>query len=172
MAAFEFNVPLTRDASNWGTSLVDTLKQSFTQISKQIADNNVKPQIEQLTLTITEAIQTINSTNETAHEALRLAQSNASDIVLLREEFREMKSLCNDLKAENVELKQRADDSEIYSRKENLVIKGIAEKANETDEQCVSAVKLFFTNHLNIDGRVVESMKFVRCHRLGVVTGR
>ena len=60
MSAFDFNEPLTRDVTNWGTLLVNTLKESFTQISKQIADINVNKQIEQLADTL--AVGTRGST--------------------------------------------------------------------------------------------------------------
>ena len=71
MPSFNFNVPITRDATNWGNVLVDTLKQSFTQLSKQIADNNVSQlteQIQKLTVTVQEGI---NGVRETANEALQ-----------------------------------------------------------------------------------------------------
>ena len=169
MSAFEFNVTLTRDPLNWGTLLVETLKKSFTHISQQIEDNSVKQEIEQLTLTVKESIESINGVKKTADEALQLAKSNSSEIVVLREELREMKSACDHLREENVQLKYRADDTEIYSRKDNLVIKGITEIENENDEQCMNGVKLFFRNQLNIDSTVVDNMNFVRCHRLGSV---
>ena len=46
--SFDFNVPFTRDAGIWANLLVETLKQSFSQISEQIANNNMRSELEDM----------------------------------------------------------------------------------------------------------------------------
>ena len=46
--SFDFNVPFTRDAGIWANLLVETLKQSFSEISEQIANNNLRSELEDL----------------------------------------------------------------------------------------------------------------------------
>lgn len=167
MATFEFKVPVTRDFSNWGSQLVETLKVSFSKISQQINDNNVREEIQDLTTTIQNSIVSITAVKSTADEALQLARDNAVTIKSLKDDLKSMESTCNDLKDENTVLKQRSDDLEIYSRKNNLVIRGIAENDNESDDQCSAAVKLFFKEQLKLDDTDVAQIKFIRCHRLG-----
>ena len=133
--SFDFNVPFTRDAGIWANLLVETLKQSFSQISEQIANNNMRSELEDLKKTFTTSIDGIKTT---ADDALHLAQSNATSIIDLRNEFTVKLSDVNDkcvkledenvaLKSENVLMKQQLDDSEIYSRRKNLIIQGISD---------------------------------------------
>ena len=74
----------------------------------------------------------------------------------------------SEVKAENTLLKRRADDMEVYSRKDNLIIRGIDEQKNETEQLCVDAVKMFFKEQLKLDEGAISAMKFVRCHRIGL----
>ena len=170
--SFDFNVPFTRDAGIWANLLVETLKQSFSQISEQIANNNMRSELEDLKKTFTTSIDGIKIT---ADDALHLAQSNATSIIDLRNEFTVKLSDVNDkcvkledenvaLKSENVLMKQQLDDSEIYSRRKNLIIQGIPDVKNETDEQCEISVKDFLKNQLKLE---IRDMKFVACHRIG-----
>ena len=75
---------------------------------------------------------------------------------------------CNALNAKNRHLTEQQEQQETYSRKENLVVRGINEVPNEeTEDMCVAAVKQTFTKNLNIDKDYVDRMIIVRCHRLG-----
>ena len=48
-----------------------------------------------------------------------------------------------------------------------IVIRGVAEREAETDEQCVESVSRILINNINIDETVVNEMVIVRCHRMG-----
>ena len=62
--------------------------------------------------------------------------------------------------------KNKSNDIETYSRKNNIIINGIPEVSGETNEICESAVWAFLRNTLNIDGAVVDDIQCTRCHRL------
>ena len=94
----------------------------------------MRSELEDLKKTFTTSIDGIKTT---ADDALHLAQSNAISIIDLRNEFTVKLSDVNDkcvkledenvaLKSENVLMKQ-LDDSEIYSRRKNLIIQGISD---------------------------------------------
>ena len=65
---------------------------------------------------------------------------------------------------ENVKLKQKITHLENYSRRDNLTIRRIPETK---DEVCKTVVKTFCKDKLKLDTAFVDSIKIVRCHRLG-----
>ena len=65
---------------------------------------------------------------------------------------------------ENWKLKQKLNHLENYSRRDNLVIRGIAETK---DEVCETIVKIFCKDKMKLDSVFIDSIKIVRCHRLG-----
>ena len=133
------------------------------KLSQQIVDIDVRNQLEDLKNTLDNSIVAIKNT---ANDALQLAQSNATSITSMKDELRNefrvelavvnskytnleaenvtLKNICADLQAENVQLKEDRDDNDIYSRKSNLVLKGIPESKDEDDNQCETVVKTFF----------------------------
>ena len=60
-----------------------------------------------------------------------------------------------------------AHAQETYSRRNNLMIRGIPEKNEETEEMCITAVRNFLIKEMNIDAAAVSRMTLVRCHRVG-----
>ena len=71
------------------------------------------------------------------------------------------------LRTSNRKLTARVDSQESYTRKENLVIRGIKDNGDETPEASIAAVRNVFIRDLKLDADVVNKMIFVRCHRLG-----
>ena len=118
MSVFDFNLPLTREVTTWASQLVDAIHDSFTKISTQIQELNIKEEVR--------VVKNI------AVSAWDLAKANADAIKVLHDELLEVK-------AENTLLKRRADDMEVYSRKDNLIIRGIDEQKNETEQLCAGA---------------------------------
>ena len=69
---------------------------------------------------------------------------------------------------QEVTLTEQQEQQDTYSRKENLVIRGIDEAAaEETEDMCITAVRQMCMNNLNIDRDHANGMVIVRCHRLG-----
>ena len=71
------------------------------------------------------------------------------------------------LKEENAHLNRRSDNQDTYSRRDNLVIRGVREGEVEDDNACEKVARDFFKQQLHVDDPVVDSIQFVRCHRLG-----
>ena len=65
---------------------------------------------------------------------------------------------------ENLKLKQKLTHLENYSRRDNLVIRGIKETK---DEVCEAVVKTFCKDKLKFESEVIDCIKIVQCHRLG-----
>ena len=109
-------------------------------------------------------INVVRVVKNIAVSAWDLAKANADAIKVLHDELIEMK-------AENTLLKRRADDMEVYSRKDNLIIRGIDEQKNETEQLCVDAVKLFFKvmgseNHTPRFIFLIEALGPISCKNL------
>ena len=114
----------------------------------------------------------LTEVKKVANAAHDLAKSNAKAIQSLEQRMTQrvfnLERKCNALNAKNRHLTEQQEQQETYSRKENLVVRGINEVPNEeTEDMCVAAVKQTFTNNLNIDKDYVDRMIIVRCHRLG-----
>lgn len=159
---FSFETEVNGDVENWATLLVRTLTQSISQLHTQ--NKVVSNQIEQLQSTLDQNVQQVK---QTADDALSLAQKNATSIDTINLQLEELKAENKQLKSENAEIKQRTDDLEIYSRKKNIVIKGIPETVDEDGRQCLAAVKSFFKTQLKFKDDRIDKMKFDNCHRLG-----
>ena len=64
-------------------------------------------------------------------------------------------------------LQQQTNNGENYSRRKNLVIRGIDEVQQETDDICELATRNFLKAQLKLSDAVVDEMQLVRCHRMG-----
>ena len=62
---------------------------------------------------------------------------------------------------------QQSNSSENYSRRNNIVLRGIVETDNETNEKCEEEVKTFLLNKLNMSAESVNALRIERCHRMG-----
>ena len=52
------------------------------------------------------------------------------------------------------------------AEKNNIIIRGLRETENESNDQCEHMVRLFLVNNLKIKEEDVKAIQFVRCHRL------
>ena len=102
-----------------------------------------------------------------ATSAHSMAVANAAAIESLKKDLFNVHRKCNGLSAKNKRLTEQQEAQDTYSRRENLVIRGVAEREAETDEQCVESVRRILINNINIDETVVNEMVIVRCHRMG-----
>ena len=67
---------------------------------------------------------------------------------MLEQSLFEVQNNNNGLAQENTRLHKRCDDQELYSRRENLAISGVAEAENEDDGACKQiAGDIFVQNH-------------------------
>ena len=87
-------------------------------------------------------------------------------------EMKYCKHSCNELIAENKSLKLHTNKLDNYSRRMNIIIRGIDDSKEETNDQCVHKVYDFLKNQLKLDDGTVDRIKFAGCHRLSVSTNR
>ena len=71
------------------------------------------------------------------------------------------------LKEDNSYLHRRSDNQDSYSRRENLVIRGVGEEEADDSDSCKRLAKNFFVTQLHISEADVNAINIVRCHRLG-----
>lgn len=109
-------------------------------------------------------LETVNTTKQVAESALEKTLENTAAITTLQEKMAKMKYNYNNINQENIKLKSQVNYLDNYGRRNNLVVRGIAET---NEEDCVKLLRSFLKNNLNMDDNFTNSVKFVRCHRLG-----
>ena len=153
----------------WAKLLCSKLTNMFRGISNQIAavETNCRDISNQLRDFKDEVQNEIKRVDLKATEALDAAKDNKVAIQRLEQQLVASNRRCNGLQEENRKLTARVDSQESYTRKENLVIRGIKDNGDETPEASIAAVRNVFIRDLKLDADVVNKMIFVRCHRLG-----
>ena len=67
----------------------------------------------------------------------------------------------------NKQIRQQTNSNENYSRRKNIVIRGIAEEEDETNATCEEKVRRFMCEKLKLTEDTVSAVDIVRCHRMG-----
>ena len=116
----------------------------------------------------------VKHAHDVASEAMNIATAAQASVdtwknivTLLQKNVHKLTVQNKELKEENIQLNRRSDNQDSYSRRDNLVIRGIDENDTEIEESCKVVAKNFFTQQLNISADEVEHITIVRCHRLG-----
>lgn len=166
------NIP---DRSSWAHHLVGDITSAFDKVTEKLTSINISiisenEELKELITTVKEEIlNSVSDVQTTAEDAKEQSAKNANDIVLLQNQMQKLQRHCNVLEEENVSLKSKSEQIELYSRRDNLVIHGVPDNKNETNEQCISAARLFMKQQLELDHNTVENIRFVRCHRMGMM---
>ena len=90
----------------------------------------------------------------------------------LKSENQKLKYINDRLTYENNQVKQQSNKNENYSRRKNIVRRGITEKDNEINVICKEEARKFICEKLNLSKETVSTMDFVRCHRMGGLDGK
>ena len=173
---FEVNITETSRAPAWGIALAAQINAQYRSISKQI--NSVKADCssisEQLADFKTKVQMDIQRIDEKATEALNTANANkaaisanADTIKRLETELNRVNRKCDGLELENEKLTNQQESHESYSRGDNLLIRGIKEQHNETQETCIAAVRDVLIRDFKMEPDFVNKIVIVRCHRFG-----
>ena len=173
--------------SEWGKALIDTLNPIIDRLEKLIAGVNENTN-QQFKTFKEEFNNKIDDIKGTATSALTLAQHNEQSIQTMSSRIDSLETTCaklsvenksinirNDkleftceqLSNENRQLKQHTNNLDNYSRRSNVVIRGITEPQQESNADCERAARDFFKDQLKLSDDVVGAVKFERCHRLG-----
>ena len=102
-----------------------------------------------------------------ATDAHTMAVANAAAIESVNKRVFNMERKYNGLTNKCRRLTELCESQDTYSRRENLVIRGVDEGIEETDDICMNTVKEILIQKMNIDKTDVDRMTIVRCHRLG-----
>ena len=112
-------------------------------------------------------LRDVKETNTLAQEAYNIAKAAHDANNKLEQKVIIMDVKNKGLTQENNRLSRRCDDQEAYSRRDNIVIRGVPKAADEDNAGCSHVTRDFFEQNLNITQAHVEGMKFVRCHQIG-----
>ena len=156
--------------SEWGKSLIDTLNGIFSTF---LAD--VTKQFDEIKLDIATKVEAVE---KSATDALALAQENQKNFEIFKEETnkkidyvvaenKSLKYLNDRLEVKVKQNVQQSNSSENYSRRNNIVVRGIVETDNETNEKCEEEIKSFLLNKLSLSAESVSALRIERCHRMG-----
>ena len=156
--------------SEWGKSLIDTLNGIFSTF---LAD--VTKQFDEIKLDIATKVEAVE---KSATDALALAQENQKNFEIFKEETnkkidyvvaenKSLKYLNDRLEVKVKQNVQQSNSSENYSRRNNIVVRGIVETDNETNEKCEEEIKSFLLNKLSLSAESVSALCIERCHRMG-----
>ena len=113
-------------------------------------------QIEQLKPSIVNELKAefsgeIQAVKKIASDALDLALSNEDKIRSMKEDILDLRIVCSRVTEENGRLRLQCDRQESYSRKDNLIIRGLTEEQDETEEKCIKKIKNFLINNLSLE---------------------
>ena len=158
----------------------DSFKNAFIDLKTSV-NNDVKDMVININKAteIATAAKSIADLNTTAiielrtHLKAELKEELDGEILELKSEINEMKSeLCSvKIKYRNLErdfddVKNQTNNIETYYRKDNIVFYGIAQKQNESNDECAAAVRKFMVEVLKIPQDRVNAVVFIRCHRI------
>lgn len=132
----------------------------------------VAEQLAQLTNTIHELRNEIANAKTDIDEIKRSGSTSHDTLDTVVKNVEQLERLTKDTQLDLTSLKQKFDNLhermihlEAQSRRDNLLIDGIAEPEGETDVGCLQTVYLFFEKKLGISN--LKEIKIVRCHRIG-----
>ena len=119
-------------------------------------------------------LRRVTEAEKRATEAVDMACANAAMIKTLNTKLIDMDTKFDTLSKkydnvciDNKRLQGLHDQQETYSRRDNLLIRGINEQAEESDDMCIAAARRFFIDDMKLDEATVNNMTIVRCHRIG-----
>ena len=167
-------------AARWCAELAVSITKCFATLSKELRTEsrdtnssiqNIDSKFDALSEKI---LRDVKETTTLAQEAydIAMAAHGANNKLEQKVEKLEKTKFIMDIKnkslvQENIRLNKRCDDQETYSRRDNIVIRGVSEAADEDNAGCNQVTRDFLVQNLNIGQGDVEKIRFVRCHRIG-----
>ena len=183
----EVTIPIPDGIDEWGKILITSLNSVFNGIVKVFRDDFGKLSAEVATVK-TELLQNSKCSNDKAEEAIAVSNETAQIVEGVRSELAELKreltvarevisdnrtemtTLRNEvveLKRERARVKQQTNLQEVYSRRDNLTIRGIPELQQGDNTSCDQLLRNFFVGSMSMNKEEVDAMRFVRVHRIG-----
>ena len=149
----------------FATDLVNSMNCALEKITSSInsMNSNLSRRIGELQVSMDQQIALTARKADAAHD---IATKARTEMDQLRNEVAELKKWCTKLQGESVSVQSQANSMETYSRRDNLIIYGIKEPANESAFLCQKAVRQMFVDQLKFSDAEAAAVPFVRCHRL------
>ena len=167
-------------AARWCAALADSITKCFDTLSKELraesrdtklSIQNIDSKFDALSEKI---LHDVSETNKLAQEAYDIAVAAVDSNNKLEQKVEKLEQTVfimgvknKGLANENNRLNKRCNDQETYSRRENIVIRGVAEAVDEDNASCIRVTKEFLVQYLNFSDADAERIMFVRCHRVG-----
>ena len=164
MPLFTINIP--GEAPEWISEFNSQLSKCFESISMQMdnLDSKLSGKFDALRAAVKSELSDIKNIANDAHN---MAIANAAAIESVNKRVFNMERKSNGLANKCKRLTELCESQDTYSRRENLVIRGVDEGIDETDDICMNTVTEILVQKMNIDKADVDRMTIVRCHRLG-----
>lgn len=142
---------------------IKSFKMTTSEASLDIALGKGAPDWANNLLTAINTKLTSNE-NRILQELQKVIAIKEEDIIKLKEQNSTLETQVSQLEKACDRLEDRLLQQETYSRRRNLLFRGVSEPAWETYNQCEITVREIISNHLKIDPK---DMVFDRLHRLG-----
>ena len=163
-------------AARWGILLAESISKQFEALRNDLRETNssiqnIDAKFDALSERILDDVKEANTVAKEARD-IALAAEAANEkleekVVRLEQSIFKVKNINNGLAQENIRLHKKCDDQESYSRRKNLIIRGVAEVENEDDAACTQTVRDFFVQYLGLSNAEAASIIVERCHRMG-----
>ena len=165
-------------AARWGILLAESISKQFEALRNDLRETNssiqnIDAKFDALSERILDDVKEANTVAKEARD-IALAAKAANEkleekVVRLEQSIFKVKNINNGLAQEYIRLHEKCDDQESYSRRENLIIRGVAEVENEDDAACIQTVRDFFVQYLGLSNAEAASIIVERCHVVVVV---
>ena len=176
----KYTIKVPDGAARWGKAMSENITKCIHELAAEIKETmkvtnsniqNIDSKFDRLSAQIladvTEAKSVANNAMDIAVAAEASVAKLEEKVVNIEKHMLQLKIENRGLKEENAHLTRRSDNQDIYSRRDNLVIRGVSEGAVEDDNAGENAARDFFKQQLRVDDPVIDRIQFVRCHRLG-----
>ena len=176
MATYEIDNP--KNCPGWCKQLTSQLSKHYQSLHSEITESRLtlSSLSDKLDSIEDKLMRRVTEVEQRANEAMDMAHANAAMIKTLNTKLIDMDNKFVNLSRkhdnvciDNKRLQGLHDQQETYSRRENLLLRGIDEQAEESGDMCIAAARRFFINDMKLDEATVNSMTIVRCHRIGTV---
>ena len=163
----KYTVKIPDGAARWGIALAESISKWFNILSAEMKDtnNSLSADIKETNSKLqtidnkfdklsNQIIAEVKQVSDIAKEAMNIAvaaqascdacAATAAKVIQLEKNVFKLTVQNKGLQEENSHLNKRTDNQESYSRRENLVIRGINEMESDDDDTCSQVARNFF----------------------------
>ena len=148
--------------------IMEMMKTQMEELKTNLLET-VRNEIKTSMTLMTQQMQEATHSLEEAHNRIEDLQKDKCDLEKkvegLKDELLKCKQKETSLTSRLDRLEERQIASESYSKRDNLLFYGITQKQ---DENCLTEVKQFMIDYLEIPSVVAETIKVQRCHRMNM----